>query len=91
MTIKKSNISLYVIIGIPVLLMVLSLLSTFIGSGSMSFSKNMNPYIQKIPNVYANALDNAKENDSTFFHSVIEDFAIRELVILKTFPNTIGT
>jgi len=88
MTIKKSNISLYVIIGIPVLLMVLSLLSTFIGSGSMSFSKNMNPYIQKIPNVYANALDNAKENDSTFFHSVIEDFAIRELVIFKTFPNT---
>ena len=89
MTNNINKISLKFLIGIPVLLLILSLLITKNEVRTLASSNNINPYLNSMPSTYARALSAVKANDSTFFCSVIENFAIRELVIFKTFPNTI--
>ena len=75
------------LVGVPVLLLIVSLLLN--DSSKKTVLRNeVNPYIDAIPNIYLEALNNVNKNDTTFFHSLIDDYAIRELVIFKAFPTS---
>jgi hypothetical protein len=89
MTNNTNKTSLKFLLGIPVLLLIVSLLLSKNKVEMLASSNNINPYLDNMPNTYTHALSTVKENDSTYFCSVIEDFAIRELIIFKTFPSII--
>jgi hypothetical protein len=58
------------------------------GNEKKALVNHINPYINAIPNSYLEALSNTRKNDTTFFHSLIDDYAIRELVIFKASPKS---
>ena len=88
MTNNTNKESLKFMLGIPVLLLTASLFFNNEGNEKKALTDDINPYINAIPSSYLEALNNAKENDTTFFHSLIDDNAIRELVIFKVFPTS---
>ena len=83
--------STIIIIGIPLLLLVLStsFLSTPNDIPQEIPARDLNLYLETLPDRYADLLDNLQENDSTFFCEVNEDFPIREIVVFKLFPDII--
>ena len=79
--------SLKFLVGVALLLLIVSLLLN--NSSKKTVLRNeVNPYIDAIPNIYLEALNNVNKNDTTFFHSLIDDYAIRELVIFKAFSKS---
>ena len=88
MTNNTNKGSLKFLVGVPVLLLIVSLFFNNEGNEKRALTNDINPYINVIPNSYLKALSNARKNDTTFFHSLIDDHAIRELVIFKAYPTS---
>ncbi|MFC0603413.1 hypothetical protein [Winogradskyella pulchriflava] len=89
MTNNKNKTPLKLLLGIPVLLLILSLFLTKNKDSLFTSINSINPYFPNMPNAYAQLLSKVEKNDSTFYCSVFEDLAIRELVIFKTFPSIV--
>jgi hypothetical protein len=88
MTNNTNKGSLKFLLGVPVLLLIVSLFFNNEGNEKKALINDINPYNNDIPNSYLEALNNARENNTTFFCSLIDDYAIRELVIFKAFPTS---
>ena len=88
MTNNTNKGSLKFLIGGPVLLLIVSLFFNNEGNEKKALINHINPYINAIPKSYLEALSNTRKNDTTFFHSLIDDYAIRELVIFKALPTS---
>tara|TARA_Y100000991_G_scaffold138222_1_gene104166 strand:- start:10363 stop:12936 length:2574 start_codon:yes stop_codon:yes gene_type:complete len=88
MTNNTNKGSLKFLVGVPVLLLIASLFFNNEGEEKKALINDINPYINPISNSYLEALSNASKNDTTFFHTLIDDYAIRELVIFKALPTS---
>ncbi|WP_298893581.1 right-handed parallel beta-helix repeat-containing protein [uncultured Psychroserpens sp.] len=83
----KKHIS-KLIIGIPIVLLLIALALSNREHKTYALSEGFNSYLKPIPSDYETALiANTEVNDSIFFPSTLEDFAIRKLLIFKTFPD----
>lgn len=79
---------LWFLIGIPVLLLIISLILASKDHVNEEDAKLTNLYFKEITNnEYINIINKNKDNDSTFFCSVVDKYGIRELVVFKKFPN----
>lgn len=78
--------SLKPIIGIPIIMLILSLTlpqkSVF-----SSESEDFNPYFNPLTLDYIRALEHSKYNDSTYFYGIIDNSSRREIIIFKEFPD----
>jgi len=82
----NTKINVRLAIGVPVMLLLLSVV--FINNDQNNIvEKGLNKYLKQMPAKYGRALENCKANDSTYFSTVIEDYATRELVVFKSFPD----
>jgi hypothetical protein len=86
MTRSNNENSTYVLLGIPILLLIISLFLFKEENKTIATIKGFNPYLNILPNNYSRALNNIKVNDSSFFSTTIENFSIRKLLIFKVHP-----
>ncbi|WP_191858411.1 hypothetical protein [Hanstruepera ponticola] len=77
-----TNTNLRFILGIPLILLVLSLLF-YKSNDSEAITSDFNPYYPKAPLDYGNVLFENRKNDSTFFSAIIEKYGSRELIVAK--------
>lgn len=84
----KNNF-LKIIIGIPLFLLTVSMI--LFSNSHIDDKRKVNPYLETLPLRYSKLLNNVKENDSAFFCLTVDNFALRELVILKSFPTYLET
>nr|WP_321221292.1 right-handed parallel beta-helix repeat-containing protein [uncultured Psychroserpens sp.] len=82
----KKHLSKF-IIGIPFLLLIVALVLSIQDSKTHDLNEDFNKYLNPLPLDYGRALGTAKTNDSTFFTATVNDYAIRKLLIFKTFPD----
>lgn len=80
---------LKVAIGIPIVLLIISLLLATNKNSFQNINSTINPYFKTLPSKYVDAFVNNNKNDSTFFSATIENFGIRELIIFKEVPTTL--
>ena len=74
------------ILGIPAILLTLFLVLNNGKGDSNELGNNFNPYLKPLPEKYIDIVELNKNQDSTFFSSIIENDFSRELVILKSSP-----
>ncbi|OIQ30774.1 MAG: hypothetical protein BM564_00765 [Bacteroidetes bacterium MedPE-SWsnd-G2] len=78
-----------VLLGVPVLILILVLMSVNYDTQNSETVANFNPYYKALPQDYLDVLNKSKSNDTTFFSAVLEKGAIRKLLVFKAFPNDI--
>ena len=85
---KRNNYenSTYVLLGVPILLLIISLFLFKEENKTILTIEGFNPYLNIMPNNYSRALNKIKVNDSSFFSTTIENFSIRKLLIFKAHP-----
>jgi hypothetical protein len=81
----KKNI-LKIVVGVPLILLLFSLLFSKGSSGIENFEEIANPYLKTLPDQFLDVLIKAEQNDSTYVCSTAEALSRRELIIFKTFP-----
>tara|TARA_B110000902_G_scaffold26670_1_gene28987 strand:- start:3896 stop:6463 length:2568 start_codon:yes stop_codon:yes gene_type:complete len=80
-----NQISNKLILGLPCVLLFLVLV--FSNKKELKVEQNdFNPYLESLPDNFFSALQNSQVNDSTYFYSVVDKVALRELIIFKAFP-----
>jgi len=84
--IKNNKNSDILFIGIPIVVLLFSMLFLY-NPKEIVVNDKYNKYFKKMPDKYIKALDSSKKNDSTYFSSIIENYANRELVIFMLFPD----
>jgi len=81
-----SKTSTKLLIGIPILLLLLTIVFNGMLSQKLE-SSNYNPYINTIPEEYATLIENDKTRDSVFSSGIVKGYGLRALVIFKKQPN----
>ena len=75
-----NQISNKLILGLPCVLLFLVLV--FSNKKELKVEQNdFNPYLESLPDNFFSALQNSQVNDSTYFYSVVDKVALRELII----------
>ena len=81
--------SFKIIVGVPLLLLCIAVILSFRDTKPDALRQEFNPYLEQLPIEYDVALNAALKNDSTYFVSTSNNYAIRKLLIFKQFPNDI--
>ena len=79
---KKSS---FYLIAIPIILLIFSI-SIKDKSDDKFAANDFNPFLETLPLKYIDLLNKSKENDSTFFHAIVDTKSSRELIVFKLFP-----